>query len=128
SYYCYYYYYCCSSAPRKRRGVIIQDPKEAASASVSVQSEDEAFAREFKANLSDNINWNEVVDQYSAATCIFGGVIATLTKQVANLELDKVAQAIEITKLKQRSGGGCIQTRRKIAELDADEDVTLEEV
>nr|GFD15186.1 hypothetical protein [Tanacetum cinerariifolium] len=27
---------------------------------------------------------------------------ATLTKQVANLEQDKVAQAIEITKLKQR--------------------------
>nr|GFB81234.1 hypothetical protein [Tanacetum cinerariifolium] len=73
------------------------------------------------------INFKEI-NEYSAATCIFGGVIATLTKQVANLELDKVAQAIEITKLKQRSGGGCIQTRRKIAELDADEDVTLEEV
>nr|GEX68194.1 DNA helicase [Tanacetum cinerariifolium] len=41
---------------------------------------------------------------------------ATLTKQVANLKQDKIAQATEITKLKQRG---------KIAELDADEDVTL---
>nr|GEV33986.1 hypothetical protein [Tanacetum cinerariifolium] len=38
---------------------------------------------------------------------------ATLTKQVANLEQDKISQAIEITKLKE------------IVELDADEDVTL---
>nr|GEU33529.1 putative ribonuclease H-like domain-containing protein [Tanacetum cinerariifolium] len=59
---------------------------------------------------------------------------ATLTKKVSDLEQDKIAQSIEITKLKQRvrklekkrklkaSGG------RKIAELDADEDATLEEV
>nr|GEU92068.1 ribonuclease H-like domain-containing protein [Tanacetum cinerariifolium] len=89
---------------------------------------------------------------------------ATLTKQVANLEQDKIAQAIKITKLKQRvkrlekkrqfkSSGlkrmkkvGTAQRvessadtvmddqedaskqGRKIVELDADEDVTLEEV
>nr|GFA63220.1 hypothetical protein [Tanacetum cinerariifolium] len=60
---------------------------------------------------------------------------ATLTKKVGDLEQDKIAQAIEITKLKQRVrrhcyglSGGCIQTERKIVELDADEDVTLEEV
>nr|GEX00071.1 integrase, catalytic region, zinc finger, CCHC-type, peptidase aspartic, catalytic [Tanacetum cinerariifolium] len=53
---------------------------------------------------------------------------ATLTKQVANLEQDKIAQAIEITKLKQRVKRGCIQIGRKIAELDADKDVTLEDV
>nr|GEW99812.1 hypothetical protein [Tanacetum cinerariifolium] len=64
---------------------------------------------------------------------------ATLTQQVANLEQDKVAQAIKITKLKQRvrrlekkcqfkSLGGCFQTRGKFVELDVDEDVTLEEV
>nr|GEV92004.1 retrovirus-related Pol polyprotein from transposon TNT 1-94 [Tanacetum cinerariifolium] len=47
---------------------------------------------------------------------------ATLTKQVANLEQDKVAQAIEITKLKKRVRRG------GIVKLDADEDVTLEEV
>nr|GEY57804.1 putative ribonuclease H-like domain-containing protein [Tanacetum cinerariifolium] len=52
---------------------------------------------------------------------------ATLTKQVANLEQDKIDQAIEITKLKQRVKRGCIQTGG-IVELDADEDVTLEEV
>nr|GEW67491.1 hypothetical protein [Tanacetum cinerariifolium] len=54
---------------------------------------------------------------------------ATLIKQVANLEQDKVAQAIEITKLKQRvrrrmhpnKGGG-------IAALDANKDVTLEAI
>nr|GEY06727.1 hypothetical protein [Tanacetum cinerariifolium] len=53
---------------------------------------------------------------------------ATLTKQVANLEQDKVAQAIEITKLKQWVRRRMHPNRRKIAELDADEDVTLEEV
>nr|GEU62913.1 hypothetical protein [Tanacetum cinerariifolium] len=78
-----------ASAPRKRRGVIIQDPKEAATASLSVQLEvkskdkgkeilveepkplkrqtqieqDKAFARELEAELIANINWNEVVEQ-----------------------------------------------------------------
>nr|GEV52780.1 hypothetical protein [Tanacetum cinerariifolium] len=77
------------SAPRRRRGVIIQDPEEAATASLSVQSEvkskdkgkgilveepkplkrqaqieqDEAFARELEAELNANINWNEVIEQ-----------------------------------------------------------------
>nr|GEZ81334.1 hypothetical protein [Tanacetum cinerariifolium] len=91
---------------------------------------------------------------------------ATLTKQVANLEQDKIAQAIEITKLKQRfrrlekkiqfkssrlkrlrkvgitqrvesstdtdtvmdDQEDASKQRGKIAELDADEDVTLDEV
>nr|GEW81198.1 hypothetical protein [Tanacetum cinerariifolium] len=48
---------------------------------------------------------------------------ASLTKQVANLEQDKVAQAIEITKLRRMH-----PNRGEIAELDADKDVTLEEV
>nr|GEU91347.1 hypothetical protein [Tanacetum cinerariifolium] len=47
----------------------------------------------------------------------------TLTRKVENLEQDKIAQALEITKLKRMH-----PNRRKIAELDADEDVTLEEV
>nr|GEU91997.1 hypothetical protein [Tanacetum cinerariifolium] len=49
----------------------------------------------------------------------------TLTKQVANLEQDKVSQAIEITKLKQREDAS---KQGEIAELDADEDITLEDV
>nr|GEX51342.1 hypothetical protein [Tanacetum cinerariifolium] len=64
---------------------------------------------------------------------------ATLTKKVVNLEQDKIAQALEITKLKQRakklekqrgfkSLGGCIQKGGKIDELDADEAVTLVDV
>nr|GEY19974.1 hypothetical protein [Tanacetum cinerariifolium] len=64
---------------------------------------------------------------------------ATLTKQVANLEQDKIAQAIEITKLKQRVRRlekkrqfKCLGLKRLrkggIAELDADEDVTLEDI
>nr|GEY63081.1 hypothetical protein [Tanacetum cinerariifolium] len=66
---------------------------------------------------------------------------ATLTKQIANLEQDKIAQDIEITKLKQRVKrleknrkfkSSSLKRLRKgegeIAELDADEDVTLEEV
>nr|GEV72702.1 ribonuclease H-like domain, reverse transcriptase, RNA-dependent DNA polymerase [Tanacetum cinerariifolium] len=92
------------------------------------------------------------------ATC------AILTKKVGDLEQDKIAQAIEITKLKQRvmrlekkrklkasglkrlrnvrtaqrveSSADTVmddqedasKQRRKIAELDTDEDVTLEEV
>nr|GEW94061.1 hypothetical protein [Tanacetum cinerariifolium] len=53
---------------------------------------------------------------------------ATFTKQFANLEQDKVTQAVEITKLKQKVMRGCIQTWGKIAKLDADKDVTLEEI
>nr|GEY41216.1 hypothetical protein [Tanacetum cinerariifolium] len=68
----------------------------------------------------------------------------TLSHKVAALEQDKVAQALEIIKLKQRvkklekqkrsksSGlkrlrkvGGCIQIGGKIAEIDVDEDITL---
>nr|GEU91113.1 hypothetical protein [Tanacetum cinerariifolium] len=74
-----------ASAPRRRRGLIIQDPKEAITAALSVQSDvkskdkgkgilvekpkplkrqaqieqDEAFARELEAALNANINWNE---------------------------------------------------------------------
>nr|GEW43971.1 hypothetical protein [Tanacetum cinerariifolium] len=50
---------------------------------------------------------------------------ATLTKQVSNLEQDKITQAIEITKLKQRR---MHPNKGEIAELDANKDVTLEEV
>nr|GEX86793.1 ribonuclease H-like domain-containing protein [Tanacetum cinerariifolium] len=54
----------------------------------------------------------------------------------ANLEEDKIAQALNITKLKQRvrklekkrRTKGCIQTWGKIADLDADEDVSLVDV
>nr|GEX20725.1 putative ribonuclease H-like domain-containing protein [Tanacetum cinerariifolium] len=53
-----------ASAPRRRRDVIIQDPEEAATASVIVQSKDEAFARELESELNANINWNDVVDQH----------------------------------------------------------------
>nr|GEX21059.1 hypothetical protein [Tanacetum cinerariifolium] len=59
----------------------------------------------------------------------------TLTRRVENLEQDKIAQALKITKLKQRVRSleqkrkGCIQTGGgEIAKLDADEDDTLEEV
>nr|GEV06383.1 hypothetical protein [Tanacetum cinerariifolium] len=56
-----------------------------------------------------------------------------------NLKQDKIVQALEITRLKQRVKrlekknklkvyGGCIQTGGIIAELDADKDITLEEV
>nr|GEX96967.1 hypothetical protein [Tanacetum cinerariifolium] len=58
----------------------------------------------------------------------------TLTRRVKNLEQDKIAQALEITKLKQRVRR--LEKKRKrmhlnkgeIVELDAYEDVTLEEV
>nr|GEV23196.1 hypothetical protein [Tanacetum cinerariifolium] len=57
----------------------------------------------------------------------------TLIRKVEALEQDKIAQALEITKLKQRVRK--LEKKRKlkvsgreIAELDANEDVTLEEV
>nr|GFA57537.1 hypothetical protein [Tanacetum cinerariifolium] len=50
---------------------------------------------------------------------------ATLTKKVGDLEQDKIAQAIKITKLKQREDAS---KQREITEIDTDEDVTLEEV
>nr|GEW76949.1 hypothetical protein [Tanacetum cinerariifolium] len=76
-----------ASAPRRRRGVIIQDPEEAVTASLSVQSgvkskdkgkgilvkepkplkrqaqieQDEACARELEVELNANINWNKVI-------------------------------------------------------------------
>nr|GEW88347.1 putative ribonuclease H-like domain-containing protein [Tanacetum cinerariifolium] len=61
---------------------------------------------------------------------------ATLSQKVATLEQDKVAQALEILKLKIRvkklekqrrfkSSGGCIQTGGRIKAIDADEDITL---
>nr|GEX85244.1 hypothetical protein [Tanacetum cinerariifolium] len=78
-----------SKCSKKKKGVIIQDPKEVATASLNVQSEvkskdngkgilvekpkplkrqaqieqDEAFARELEAELNANINWNEVIEQ-----------------------------------------------------------------
>nr|GEU82322.1 retrovirus-related Pol polyprotein from transposon TNT 1-94 [Tanacetum cinerariifolium] len=64
-----------------------------------------------------------------------------VSAKVANLEQDKIAQALEIVKLKQRvrrlekkrrtKHSGLKRLKkvgRKIAELDADEDVTLEDV
>nr|GEX28811.1 hypothetical protein [Tanacetum cinerariifolium] len=64
----------------------------------------------------------------------------TLTKKVGDLEQDKIAQAIKITKLKQRvrklekkrklkaSGLKRLRKEGKIAKKDADEDVTLVKV
>nr|GEU84570.1 putative reverse transcriptase, RNA-dependent DNA polymerase [Tanacetum cinerariifolium] len=46
----------------------------------------------------------------------------TLTQKVSHLEQDKVAQALKITKLMQKED---VSKQRGIAELDADEDVTL---
>nr|GFA42814.1 hypothetical protein [Tanacetum cinerariifolium] len=59
---------------------------------------------------------------------------ATLTQKVANLEQDKIAQALEITKLKQRVRK--LEKKRKskhsgfkrLRKVDADEDVTLVDV
>nr|GEY17712.1 hypothetical protein [Tanacetum cinerariifolium] len=61
---------------------------------------------------------------------------ATMTKQVANLEQDKIVQAIEIRKLKVESLADIVlddqddasKQEEKIAKLDADEDVTLVDV
>nr|GEU31844.1 copia protein [Tanacetum cinerariifolium] len=69
-------------------------------------------------------------------------ICATLTKKVANLEQDKIAQALEIIKLKQRVRKlekkrrtkhlglkrRMHPNRGKIAELDANKDITLVDV
>nr|GEY25952.1 hypothetical protein [Tanacetum cinerariifolium] len=66
---------------------------------------------------------------------------ATLTQKVVNIEQDKIAQALEITKLKQRvrrlekkrrTKHSCLKRLKKvggkIVELDANEDVTIVDV
>nr|GEX37028.1 hypothetical protein [Tanacetum cinerariifolium] len=50
------------SATRKRKEVAIRDPEETATPSTIV-TEDEAYARELKAELNKNINWDDVIDQ-----------------------------------------------------------------
>nr|GEY05144.1 hypothetical protein [Tanacetum cinerariifolium] len=78
-----------ASTPRRRRVVVIQDPEETAASSVIVHTwvkhkdkgkcilieepkplkrqaqieQDEAFARQLKAELNANINWNDVLDE-----------------------------------------------------------------
>nr|GEZ35783.1 hypothetical protein [Tanacetum cinerariifolium] len=78
-----------ANSPRRIKGVVIKDPEETATASVTMHSEvksndkgkgilikepkplkrqaqikqDEAFARQMEAELNANINWNDVVDQ-----------------------------------------------------------------
>nr|GEY66674.1 hypothetical protein [Tanacetum cinerariifolium] len=64
---------------------------------------------------------------------------ADVEEDDVELEQDKIAQALEILKLKQRvkklekkrkskSSGGCIQTRGRIEAIDADEDITMVDV
>nr|GEW86323.1 hypothetical protein [Tanacetum cinerariifolium] len=109
--------------------------------------------------------WNKFSSSIALVViCLATETCATLTKQVSNLEQDKTAQAIKITKLKQRvkrlekkkhfksswlkrlrkvgtaqrveslaktvmdDQEDASKHRGKIAKLDADEDVTLEEV
>nr|GEY75887.1 hypothetical protein [Tanacetum cinerariifolium] len=78
-----------ASAARRRKGVVIRDPEETATPSVIVHSEpksrdkgkgiiveepkplkrqaqielDKAYARDLEAELNENINWNEVIEQ-----------------------------------------------------------------
>nr|GEV08474.1 putative ribonuclease H-like domain-containing protein [Tanacetum cinerariifolium] len=52
-----------ASAPRRKRGVVIQDPKETATALVIVHSEDETFVRQLEAKLNANMNWDDVMEQ-----------------------------------------------------------------
>nr|GFA30116.1 hypothetical protein [Tanacetum cinerariifolium] len=52
-----------SKCSKKKKGMIIQDPEEAATTSLSVQSKDEAFARDLEAELNANNNWNQVIEQ-----------------------------------------------------------------
>nr|GEU53659.1 ribonuclease H-like domain-containing protein [Tanacetum cinerariifolium] len=48
-----------ASAARRRKGVVIRDPEETVTPSVI----DEAYAKDLKAKLNANINWNEVIEQ-----------------------------------------------------------------
>nr|GEV44637.1 putative ribonuclease H-like domain-containing protein [Tanacetum cinerariifolium] len=46
-------------ATRRRKGAVIRDPEETTTPSVI----DKAYAKELKAELNENINWNEVIEQ-----------------------------------------------------------------
>nr|GEY89103.1 hypothetical protein [Tanacetum cinerariifolium] len=84
------------SAARRRKGVVIRDPEETATPSTIVHSEpksndkgkgilveepkplkkqaqieqDEAYARELKAELNKNINWDDVIEQEAASKAL----------------------------------------------------------
>nr|GEZ73176.1 hypothetical protein [Tanacetum cinerariifolium] len=69
-----------------------------------------------------------LVRAFTTASSLEAEQDSALTRRVEHLELDKIAQALEITKLKQRVKK--LEKRNKermIADIDADDDVVLEE-
>nr|GEV53196.1 hypothetical protein [Tanacetum cinerariifolium] len=103
-----------ASAARRRKGVVIRDQEEIATPSVIMHSEpkskdkgkgilveepkplkkqahieqDEAYARELKAELNANINWNEVIEQK-----YFNSIVAFLEKGEEELEEEASKQS-----------------------------------
>nr|GEV01872.1 hypothetical protein [Tanacetum cinerariifolium] len=95
-----------ASAARRRKSVVIRDPEETATLSVIMHYEtkskdkgkgilveepkplkrqaqieqDEAYAKELKAELNANINWNEVIEQH------FNSIVDFLEKEEKELE------------------------------------------
>nr|GEU48970.1 ribonuclease H-like domain-containing protein [Tanacetum cinerariifolium] len=49
------------SVARRRKGVVIRDPEETVTPSTIIE-QDEAYARELKAELNKNINWDDVIE------------------------------------------------------------------
>nr|GEX75307.1 hypothetical protein [Tanacetum cinerariifolium] len=134
-----------ANAPRRRRGVIIQDLKEAATASVSVQSEvkskdkgkgilveklkplkrqaqieqDEAFAIELEAELNANINWNDVVDQVKRKERKDNTVMryqALKMKLITEAHARKNMMEEEVSKRKSKSSEHRAAKKKKIDE------------
>nr|GEY61869.1 hypothetical protein [Tanacetum cinerariifolium] len=86
------------------------------------------YGQIFNAVSSQLLLFGLTIDAAYLLLLVAGETCATLTKQVANLEQDKVAQEIEITKMKQRVRRRIHPNRGEITDLYANEYVTLEEV
>nr|GEU62802.1 hypothetical protein [Tanacetum cinerariifolium] len=50
------------SVAKRKKGVVIRDLEETATPSIIIE-QDEAYAREFEAELNANINWDDVIEQ-----------------------------------------------------------------
>nr|GEW71666.1 hypothetical protein [Tanacetum cinerariifolium] len=149
------------------KGILVEEPKPLKKQAQIEQ--DKAYARELEAELNKNINWDDLEEEASKAlkrksksSEQQAAKKQKLDEEVEELKKhlqivpndeddvyteatplalkDKIAQAIEITKLKQMvrklekkrklkvSGLKRLKKVGGIAKLDADEDVTLEEV
>nr|GFB64219.1 hypothetical protein [Tanacetum cinerariifolium] len=136
-----------ASATRRKKGVVIRDPEETSTPLVIVHSEpkskdkgkgilvegpkplkkqahieqDEAYGRELEAELNANINWNEEIERLEKKRKLNASGLKILRKVGTAQRVESSADTVMDDQEDASKQG-------EIAELDADEDVTLEKV